>query len=110
MTTNSFIFSWHCNGVEAIIPISQYEKIDKENTIRILKGEPKLRNPLDNIIRNLILRASFNSQRNYEIYAVDCDTSMDADFWTQQWANSPKFTADLIREKGHKIYSGHSTE
>lgn len=105
MTSNAFIFSWDCNGVEAIVPISKYEKVDKENTMRILKGEQVERNPLTSIIQQLILRAQFNPQRNYEIYAVDCDPSLDESFWKQQWEEYPQYTADLIRERGQKIFS-----
>jgi hypothetical protein len=110
MTTNAFIFSWDCNGVESIVPISQYEHIDRENTLRILKEEELLANPLDTIIRTLILRAHVNPQRNYEIYAVDCDSSLDEAFWREQWISNPQFTADLIREKGHKLYSDRATK
>jgi hypothetical protein len=109
MTTNAFLFSWDCNGVEAIVPISQYEHINRENTMRILKEETPLSNPLNTIIRSLILRAQFNPQRSYEIYAVDCDSSLDEAFWKQQWSSNPQFTADLIREKGHKLYSNRAT-
>ena len=105
MTINAFIFMWDCYGIESIIPITQYEHWDKENTIRMLKGERATRNPLDNIVRSLTIRARYNSQRNYEIYAVDCDSSMDEKFWQEQWEKNPQFTADLIRERGHAIYS-----
>lgn len=110
MTKNAFIFSWDINGVEAIVPITQYEHWDKQNLIRMLSEKPTKRNPLDNIIRNLILRAKFNTQRHYEIYAIDCDPSLDELFWKQQWNEHPQFTADLIREKGHKIYSDRQTK
>ena len=105
MTTNAFIFSWDCEGIEAIIPITQYEKWDHENLMRLLKNENKLRNPLDTIIQTLLMRARMNSQRHYEIYAVDCDESMDEEFWREQWNSRPQETADLIRERGHKLYS-----
>jgi hypothetical protein len=36
---------------------------------------------------------------------VDCDPSLDEEFWRRQWEEHPQFTADLIRDKGHKIYS-----
>lgn len=110
MTKNAFIFSWDINGVEAIVPITQYEHWDKQNLIRMLSEKPTERNPLDNIVRNLILRAKFNTQRHYEIYAIDCDPSLDESFWKQQWNEHPQFTADLIREKGHKIYSDRQTK
>lgn len=105
MTTNAFIFSWDQLGIESIIPISQYENHDKENLIRLLKDQKRVKNPLDSIIQQLIMRARFNPQRHYEIYAVDCDSSLDEEFWKQQWKEHPQFTAELIREKGHKIYS-----
>lgn len=110
MTTNAFIFSWDINGIEAIVPISQYEHWDKENLIRILKEESTKRNPLDDIIRRLVLRARFNSQRHYEIYAIDCDVSLDEEFWKQQWESNPQYTAELIRERGHKIWSDRQTK
>lgn len=110
MTVNAFIFSWDINGVEAIVPISQYEHWDKQNLIRMLSEKPTERNPMDSIVRNLILRAKFNTQRHYEIYAIDCDPSLDEVFWREQWREHPQFTADLIREKGHRIYSDRQTK
>lgn len=110
MTTNAFIFSWDIYGIEAIIPISQYEHHDKENLMRMLKDERTVRNPVDGILRNLILRATYNTQRHYEIYAVDCAPGLDETFWRKQWEENPQFTADLIRERGHKIYSDRQTK
>lgn len=110
MTTNAFIFSWDHLGIEAIVPISQYENHDKDQLINLLKDKPRERNPLDSIVRSLLLRARFNTQRHYEIYAVDCDASMDEAFWRKQWEEYPQTTADLIRERGHKLYSDRATK
>jgi len=109
-TTNAFIFSWDMYGIESIIPISQYEQLDKENLMRILKEEPVQRNPIDGIVRNLMLRAQVNVQRHYEIYAVDCDSSLDEAFWRKEWEENPQSTADLIRERGHKLYSNRAIQ
>jgi hypothetical protein len=105
MTTNAFIFSWDCEGIEAVIPITQYEMFDKENLIRLLKNEEKQRNPLNTIIQHLLMRARTNSHRFYEIYAVDCTKEMDEEFWREQWKKYPQESANLIRKQGHKIYS-----
>lgn len=105
MTTNAFIFAWDQKGIESIVPITQYEHWDKQNLIRMLSEKSKEKNPLDNIVRNLILRAKFNQQRHYEIYAVDCHPDLDETFWKEQWQLYPQETADLIRDRGHKIYS-----
>ena len=105
MTTNAFIFSWDNLGIESIVPISQYEHWDKQNLIRMLSEKKTEHNPLNSILHNLLLKARFNPQRHYEIYAVDCDASLDEKFWIKQWQEDPQSTAELIRERGHKIYS-----
>ena len=92
-------------GIESIVPISQYENIDKINTMRLLKDETPVRNPLNSIIQSLLIRARFNPQRHYEIYAIDCDESLDEAFWIDQWNSNPQHTAELIRERGHQLYS-----
>lgn len=105
MTTNAFIFSWDQYGIESIVPITEYEHHDKQNLMLMLKGEKTKRNPLNTIVHSLILRAKFNQQRHYEIYAVDCHPDLDEEFWIKQWKNYPQETAELIRDRGHKIYS-----
>jgi len=109
MTVNAFIFSWDQYGIESIVPITQYENWDKENLFRVLKDEKVITNPINNIIRNLVLRARANSQRHYEIYAIDCDHSLDEEFWREQWKEEPQATADLIRERGLKIHSDRAS-
>jgi hypothetical protein len=104
-TTNAFIFSWDQLGIEAIVPITQYEHHDKQNLINILSEKPTDRNPLNSIVQSLLLRARFNPERHYEIYAIDCSEGMDEEFWQKQWDEYPQETADLIRKRGHKLYS-----
>jgi hypothetical protein len=110
VTTNAFIFSWDCNGIESIIPITQYEEMDKRNLINILAERKKEHNPVNNIIFNLTMRARFNTQRHYEIYAIDCSKELDEQFWRERWKSDPQFCADLIREKGLKIHSDRATQ
>lgn len=104
-TKNAFIFSWDNLGIESIIPITQYEHVEQQNLIRILSEKPIERNPLDSIVQRLIMRARFNPQRHYEIYAIDCTEEMNEEFWREQWEEYPQATAELIRERGHKLYS-----
>ena len=77
--------------------------------MRMLKDEKPVRNPLTNIVQHLMLRAKFNSQRHYEIYAVDCHPDLDEEFWIKQWKDYPQETAELIRDRGHKLYSDRRT-
>jgi hypothetical protein len=105
MTSNTFIFSWDQLGIESIISISEYENLEQENLLRLIGGQDPVRNPLNNIVQGLLLRARYNTHRHYEIYSVACDTGLDEKFWREQWSNYPQETADLIRERGHKLYS-----
>ena len=105
MTTNAYIFAWDQQGIESIIPITEYEEWDRDNTMRILKNEPTERNPLWSILQNLILRAKANGHRHYEIYSVDCAFAIDEQEWRDIWTADPQGTADLIRARGVKIYS-----
>lgn len=73
--------------------------------MRLLREQPRIPNPLDGVVRNLLLRARFNPQRHYEIYAIDCTEEMDEKFWREQWEEYPQETAELIRERGHELYS-----
>lgn len=109
MTTNAFLFVWDQHGIESIIPITEYEHWDKQNLMHMLKDGKSKRNPLNHIVQSLILRAKVNSQRHYEIYAVDCSPELDEEFWIKQWKEHPQFTAELIRERGHKLHSDRRT-
>jgi hypothetical protein len=62
MTTNAFIFSWDHLGIESIVPITQYEDWDKVQLMEVLKGNDQKKNPLNQLIHVLTLRARFNSQ------------------------------------------------
>jgi hypothetical protein len=110
MTTNAFIFAWDQFGIESIVPISQYEHWDKHQLMEMLRDKPRQRNPLDLIVRNLVLRAQVNAQRHYEIYAIDCEKDMDEKFWRKIWAEDPQGVAELIRERGHKLFSARRTK
>ncbi len=105
MTINAYIFAWDNTGIDSIVPITQYEQHDRDNTMRILNDEPTVRNPLNSIIQNLILRAKANPQRHYEIYSVDCSVELDEAWWREQWESDPQGCADLVRERGIKMYS-----
>jgi hypothetical protein len=105
VTINAYIFAWDNTGIDSIVPITQYEQHDRDNTMRILNDEPTVRNPLNSIIQNLILRAKANPQRHYEIYSVDCSVELDEAWWREQWESDPQGCADLVRERGIKMYS-----
>jgi hypothetical protein len=105
MTVNAFLMSWDCTGVEAIIPITQYEDWDTQCAFELLQGNtPNKTNPLNSIYNSILLRARFNNQRFYEVYAVDCDPGITEQDWRDMWEASPQMCADMIRKRGVKLY------
>lgn len=108
--SKTFIFSWDITGIEAVIPVDDYDDYEKVNTWNALIDKELERNPLTSIIQHLILRARSNPQRHYEIYSVTSKEDMSADTWTKLWKESPQAMADLIRERGNKMYSDRSSE
>lgn len=53
----------------------------------------------------MVLRARFNQQRHYEIYTVDVDDSITDLDMIELFEDNPQGMADLIRERGYKLYS-----
>jgi hypothetical protein len=99
--SNLFLVSWDCQGLEAVINITDYEK---ETTWATLKNEdPPVR--LGSMVNHLMLRARANSQRHYEIYTMNVAEGIsDADI-RGMFDADPQGSADLIRDRGNKIYS-----
>ena len=68
-----------------------------------LKGEkPSARIPNLNM---LILRARANPQRNYEIYTVQVEADVSLKDIQAMFKDSPQDIVDLVRARGHRLYS-----
>ena len=105
MTKNAYLIYWCSEGLESVIPISQYEEIDVENTLRILADQDPVRNPINTIIQTLLLRARCNTQRHYELYAIEADTGISERDIETMFSNNPQGSADTIRKIGTKLWS-----
>jgi hypothetical protein len=105
MTTNAYLVYWCEEGLESVVPITEYEHWDRDNTFRVLNNQETVRNPLNQMIQNMMLRARVNSQRHYELYAIDCDNSIDKTDIEQMFETDPQSAADLFRSRGYRLYS-----
>ena len=110
MTTNAYLVYWCEEGLESVVPITEYEQWDRDNTFRVLNNQETVRNPLNQMIQNMMLRARVNSQRHYELYAIDCDNSIDKTDIEQMFEDDPQSAADLFRSRGHRLYSDRAVE
>jgi hypothetical protein len=100
---STYILSWDCFGLESCINATA---IEQERVFNILKDQPDTRNTnVGQLLTTLTLRARFNSQRHYEIYAVDVDESVDQQDLVEMFEVNPQGMADLIRKQGRKLYS-----
>ncbi len=108
MTTNAYLVYWCEEGLESVVPITEYEPLDAENTFRILNNQEPIRNPLNTMIQHMLLRARVNSQRHYELYAIDCDHSIRKEDLEQMFEDNPQTAADLFRKRGHRLYSNRA--
>jgi hypothetical protein len=95
-----FLLSWDMEGLEAVIDVGALEK---ENTWNLLQDKPK--NNLNQIVNGVMLRARYNSQRHYEVYTVTVSEGITEQDLRDMFENNPQQAADLIRERGNKVYS-----
>ena len=105
MTTNAYLVYWCEEGLESVIPITEYEQVDRDNTFRVLNNQEPIRNPVNSLVQNMILRARYNTQRHYELYAIDCDINITKQDLETMFEDNPQSMADLVRERGEKLYS-----
>ena len=59
---------------------------------------------INSTINQMMLRARFNSQRHYELYAINFDYDVTAEDIWEYYDAGPQAFVDLIRERGHKVY------
>lgn len=53
----------------------------------------------------MTMRARMNTQRHYEIYAINTEDGISKEDMEEMFEQDPQYAADLIRERGTKIYS-----
>ena len=99
--TSLFVVVWDCYGLEYVGNVTEYEQDQVWST---LTGKSSTVKPLANI-NHIVLRARFNSQRNYEIYFVTAVDGITADDIRDMFETNPQNAADTIREIGQQYYS-----
>ena len=104
--SNTFLLSWDCQGIEAVVNVTEYEK---EQVWAELKNEdvpatwPSAK--WQSVVSHLMMRARANPQRHYEIYTMTVEEVISEDDVREMFEQDPQGSADLIRDRGHKIYS-----
>jgi hypothetical protein len=99
--SNVFLLSWDNTGLEACINVTEYEKAEMWS--KLSNTEPPV--GISKAVQHLMLRARANPQRHYEIYTINVDCSISVENMREMFDNSPQHAADLIRDRGNKVFS-----
>jgi hypothetical protein len=102
---NVFLLSWDCNGLEACIDLTDFEKAAMWNTLQ--NKDPN--NKMNLTVNSILLRARMNPQRHYEVYTVRVDGGISEDDLIDMFKENPQGMADLVRARGVKIFSDRAT-
>ena len=107
LESNLFLLSWDNTGLEGCINVTEKSK---EKLFDTLKGDGSFMTELGHIVNMMMLRARFNHHRHYEIYTIRTDSSMTEEDLRNLFESTPQAAADLIRDRGTKLYSDRATK
>ena len=99
----TWVLSWDQTGLESVI--LAYDPQWLMDSLATGKMPS-----IDSTVNTLMLRARFNTHRHYEIYAINFDYDMTESDIREYFNESPQAFVDLIRERGHKMYSDRVQE
>ena len=98
---------WDMTGLECLINVTKIEKAhedwEKANVFRILQEDSTSKKPELAPLHQMIMRARYNSQRHYEIYAFESEISEEA--IKEIFESDPQVIVDVIRRVGSELYS-----
>jgi hypothetical protein len=118
MSNRAYLLSWDNTGLEGVVEVD-YDALDLEqqNKVASILSDPDGRDPgsplASYVSRNLSimkLRARANTHRHYEIYLVPVADSITENDIRQMFEDTPQDAADLMRERGIKLYSDRANQ
>lgn len=107
MANNAHLIAWSRDGLEAFQCIQQYEDEYGEMVLEAVRTGNAQRSKLGEIIHFLRLRARFNSQRVFEVYAFDMSDDYTTQSFEDQFVANPQQFVDWIRKNGVKLHSDY---
>lgn len=102
------LVSWDCTGAEAVIDCTakQHQMLLQA----VQQGTYDYDQWLSHTVTTLRLRARFNSQRRYEIYAVWVAADITEQLLWQLLDQDPQPVVDLIRAQGTCLWSDRAEQ
>ena len=99
--SHTYLVMWDCYGLEAIFDVTAHEY---EKVISILSGDDVTNMPL----RQMLLRATLNPQRNYEIYTFDSE--MPVEKISTMFHSEAEAMISAIRRVGNPVFTNDNKE
>ena len=100
-TGHLMLIMWDMYGVESVIDVTAHQQ---NQLFDMIRGSDQFNQWLNQTINYLILRARANGQRNYEVFSIWVDKSIDADTLRAEFTSSPQLMAHLVRSRGNRIF------
>lgn len=104
MSTRQFLVVWDCYGLETIADYTEYSQGKMWAELQDEQYHSSFPS-----LNSLIMRARYNSQRNYEIYAVEANDGITQEDLIAMFKDSPQTAAEIIRDRGYCIFNGRDT-
>lgn len=101
-----FLIVWDMYGLEMAVNMDGC--VSKRVEAALLGKEHKEPDP-DHLIQRTLLRARFNTHRNYEVYAIGMPAGTTEDDVSDMFERSPQNIVDLIRKKGLRLHGSKDT-
>ena len=98
--SHKFLLFWDIFGLESAVNIDQ---IVQRRTEAVLKEEPSTDPDLNELISMMEMRARFNPDRQYELYAIGLPAYYTQDEVHDLFAENPQAMVDLVRSRGIKL-------
>jgi hypothetical protein len=102
--SNIFIVAWDMTGLETVIDVHELQSEDVMRKLRDEKGSK-----LGQTLFHLTQRARLNNHRYYEIYSIHTNADISKEDMEDMFTQNPQAAADLIRDRGTKIYSDRAS-
>ena len=101
----TLIVTWDMTGLESVIDANELDSEDTFNRLQEIKS-----NRLGHTLFMLTMRARMNTHRHYEIYSINVDHDITPGEIKTMFEENPQGSAELIRERGFRIYSDRLNE
>jgi hypothetical protein len=97
--TNAYLAVWDCYGLESLFNMTEWSSKATYNSLMELAPPPNI--PFN----ELMMRARFNPQRNYEIYTFTSEKDVTEESLRAAFETNPQHMVDWIRKHGEKLWS-----